>query len=207
MTTELELAFLRHAEEILTRAKESDAAKVAELFRLVFENPVGPRTFRFRPVSQWESEELTHALGVLAEVIVQYVAHFADPRGIPVTYYARQKRLAIYLDSLFSPLLREVVRRSGRDPFVDEAGRPVADRFLDEPILFLKQEARHKRFPKTKRGGNASVSALRERFHLKLRAKGLAPGEQGYELAPATREETARKKLLALLARRDLAPE
>jgi hypothetical protein len=207
MRIELELAFLRRAEEILTRPKESDAAKVADLFRLVFENRIGPRTFRFRPASEWEGEELARALDLLIEVIVQYVARFADPRGIPVTHYARQKRLAIYLDALFSPLLRETVRRSGRDPLVDDSGRPVTDRFLDEPILFLKQEARQKRFPKTKKGGNASVSALRERFHLKLGAKGLAPGERGYEIASATREETARKKLLALLARREIAPE
>lgn len=105
------------------------------------------------------------ALDRVERIVTQYVQLYQDPRVLPVTHYKRQKKLAIHLDGLFAPLLREVVLRSG-------IGLPVEDAFLDKPILFLKQEARMKGFPRNKKGGGVSRRALRERFQGKLVAKG-----------------------------------
>ena len=175
---ERDLVFLRHALEILETEKKSPAQKIEDLFIEIFERTGAQgRTFLFTPPMNWSTNVLELAITGIREVVVAYVRLFEDPRTIPVTHYRRQKKTAIHLDSQFSRVLREVVIRTGREKLRAEDGTPAHDEFLDEPILFLKQEARAGVFPKTKKGGGLSRKFMDERFEMKLFAKGYRPME------------------------------
>lgn len=170
---DLDLVRLDRISRILENERGNAAFRIENLFRYVF---IGEdfrnRELRFSPCTQWGASALYRAIGLIENIVTQYVQLYQDPRVLPVTHYKRQKKLAIHLDQLFAPVLREAVYRSGIESWRDSDGAPVEDPFLDKPILFLKQEARAKGFPRNKKGGGVSRRALRERFQEKLAAKG-----------------------------------
>jgi hypothetical protein len=173
-----DLIVLSRILRVLEREKESAAAKIGELFTLLFEgdNP-RQREFRISDPAGWDAEALARGLHFASELVTRYVQLYQDPRELPVTHSKRQKRVAIHLDEQFALLLREGVRRFGTDSLMED-GRPVEDAFVDKPILFLKQEARAKGFPRTRKGGGVSLRALRERFALRLAGKGVRTVEE-----------------------------
>lgn len=181
-----ELRALERMTEILEDTSTSPAQTLEALYETVFANErAGGRMFRLREIERWSWTALKKTLEAIERVATAYVQRFQDPRELPVTHSKRQKRLAIHLDEQFGPVLREAVVRSGIDPHRHEDGTPVPDPFLDEPILYLKQLARAKDFPHAKKGGGASLPALRERFTSKLADKGfrdLPPPSERFEI-------------------------
>ena len=173
-TVDQDLVRLHRIARMLSGEIKSPAFLLEELFDFVFldEHYARNRVLRLSTISEWTAASLNLAAEVIEKIVIHYVRLYQDPHSIPVTHYQKQKRLAIHLDALFAPVLRELVIRTGYETLKDDSGLPVKDSFLDEPILFLKQEARAKGFPKTKKGGGASIAALRERFELKLVSKG-----------------------------------
>jgi hypothetical protein len=123
----------------------------------------------------WSALEISRGLDFVKDIATRYAQLLQDPRAIPVTHYKRQKRIAIHLDAQFSCILREAAERSGALAWMNAEEKKAHDDFLDEPILFLKQEARKKGFPHVKKGGGVSLSALRERYESKLSDRGVRP--------------------------------
>jgi hypothetical protein len=171
-----DLILLSRALRVLDQERESAARKIGELFELLFEGE-NPREFRLSDPGAWDAQALARGLHFASEIVVRYVQLYHDPRELPVTHSKRQKRVAIHLDQQLRLLLREAVVRAGADSLREDDGTPATDDFLDEPILFLKQEARARGFPRTKKGGGASLRVLRERFAQKLEAKGVRSWE------------------------------
>ena len=154
----------------------SPAERISRVYAALFAGRVpAPRVMRLVNPSTWPSPDLVRAVASVREIVVRYVHYFQDPRELPVTHYRKQKAVAIHLDAEFGPLLRELVLRSGREALREADGTPAKDAFLDKPILFLKEEARAKKFPKTKGGEGVSIDAVRARFVAKLEAKGAFP--------------------------------
>ena len=168
MSTSRDLIFLAR----LLRELEKDhspAELISEISPWILGDGISNPPFRVNPAEKWAASTLVQAAHFIRGIVSRYVQIFQDPRNLPVTHSLRQKNVAIKLDQQFRILLREMVIRSGQ--VLDENGAAVKDDFLDEPILYLKQEARSKRFPKTKNRG-VKLSDLEARFDDKLQVKG-----------------------------------
>lgn len=155
---------------ILERDKEAAPFKLEEIYSVLFE---GVPRWELSSPAEWTVPELGRALEFVEEIVVRYTALFEDPRSFPVTYAKKQKRSAIFLDEQLGKVLREVAVRSGALEWMTGEERSAKDAFLDEPILFLKQEARKKGFPRTKKGGAVSLGILRERYREKQASRGV----------------------------------
>jgi hypothetical protein len=171
-----DFVLLNRVLKILDREKEAASFKVEELHVLLFERvSTDSGTWLLSNCREWSMIEISRGLDFVKGIVTLYVQLLQDPRAIPVTHYKRQKRIAIHLDAQFSCILREAAARSGALAWMNEEELRAHDAFLDEPILFLKQEARKKGFPRAKKGGGASLSALRERYESKLSDRGVKP--------------------------------
>lgn len=175
--------------EILERENQSPATSIDALYDFIFanetHNSTPGRLFRLCDSAKWNWLSVTRTVASIEPIVALYVQKFQDPRELPVTHSKRQKRVAIHLDEQFGPVLREAVVRSGLEALREEDGSPAKDPFLDEPILFMKQQARAKDFPKAKKNGGVSLPALRERFMMKLTAKGfrdVPPAGERFEI-------------------------
>lgn len=145
---------------ILRQDKVSPASCVEELYSYLFENRDVPvRQSALSALGEWQIDELRRAFDLSEEIIAQYTRRYYDPREIPVTYYKRERKVRRYLDEQFSRLFRELMERSGQ--------HPEAELITQEPIYYLMQQAREKKFPKSK-DGRASLGILRTRLHLGL---------------------------------------
>jgi hypothetical protein len=176
MTPDRDIVLLHRLLDLLEPEHEAPSFKVEKLYDLLFERPsTESRTWHLSDVSKWGNAQISNALGVVKEIVVHYVRLLQDPHSIPVTHYKRQKRVAIHLDEQFALLLRAAAERSGALEWMTDEERGQKDSFLDEPILFLKQEARKKGFPRVKKGGGVSLKALQERYETKLSDRGVRP--------------------------------
>lgn len=158
--------------------EEEDAPSflIDDLFPLVFgrfDSESGRWTLT--DPKSWTLYELKRALEFVERIATEYARIFYDPHAIPVTHYKRQKKIAIHLDQQFARCLREAASRSGAFSWMGPDELSERDHFLDEPILFLKQEMRKKGFPRVKKGGGPSRGAVRERYESKLRSRGVKP--------------------------------
>ncbi|RYZ73228.1 MAG: hypothetical protein EOP09_02185 [Proteobacteria bacterium] len=190
------ITHLKRAISILSESEESPARILEMLSTFVLRDlPVIEENEHATPVHK---ELLHEILPLIEEVVIRYVQLYQDPRDIPVTHYARQKSLAIQLDSDFSPIVREVVRAFGTAAPEDLEGH---DAFMDEPILFLKKEARDKKIAYESKS-RVELKALRDRFNMKLEGKGLITGKRDYVTSSENRQEIARQKMDLLLNRK-----
>lgn len=160
MTPDRQLIRLYQLTRILSDEDLELGERTAKLYENLFENEGVNRIWELGPgCENWHAEALDRALHYAREIIVRYTEYFYDPSHLPVTYYRRQRRVSSHLDQQLSPILREVVRRTGA---TDEP-----DLFLKEPIFYFKKEVRTRAYPKNKHG-RVSLELMRERFRLLL---------------------------------------
>ncbi|MBC7693490.1 MAG: hypothetical protein H7222_17120 [Methylotenera sp.] len=148
--------------------------RVEQLYAELFPEPSGrpsgrPAVFDLSTVNQWDMESLQRAVHFAEEITAHYAARYSDPRVIPVTYYRREKRIRRHFDQHFCHLFEEIMIRSRRLPKKDL----VKELVTEEPIYYLMQIAREKKFPKS-RDGHVILSVLKSRIHLDL-SKRLTP--------------------------------
>lgn len=136
------------------------AERIELIYAYLFANEgFGGERVELEPPRAWPNEALERAKSQAADIVARYTELFYDPSKLPVTHYRKQRRVSARLDELISPILREIVARTG------ETADP--DLFLNEPIFFLKKEARTRAFPKNKQG-RIGLDLVRERFRLLL---------------------------------------
>lgn len=176
-TPSQDIRFLEQLLQIFEKIEEPNTAILEEAHAFVIRRNVATE-------ANWKITDVDKAIGLISEIVPRYVNFFFDPRLFPVTHAQKQKSLAITLDKFFSNILWQKVRIN-EVPELVQPGEVVKDPFLDEPILFMKQEARGKNFPKNKRGELTHPEALIERFQEKLLAKGI----QGSRAAKQVRFE------------------
>lgn len=145
------------------------------------------RIYKLGDPREWHERQLLRVLHLILEIVPRYTQLFQNPQAIPVTHYKRQKTLSIHLDEQFAQVLHERVRRSKVGGMMDEQGGTISDPVLDAPILWLKEEARGKNFPKNKKGAVVSLKKLEERFESKLLDKGIRLLPQDPDDAPEER--------------------
>jgi hypothetical protein len=119
-------------------------------------------SFRLSPLNAWDPDSLARARHFAEEIVVLYVGYFYDPSRIPVTYYKREKAIRRHFDAQFARLFAEIIRRSGRIP--------EPELVTAEPIYYLLQKSREKRFPKgpKSQGHRPRRDTLKIRFHVDL---------------------------------------
>ena len=144
--------------------------QIEQLYKVQFEpwHSQGP-TIYLSEVKEWNPESLSQAAYFAEEITALYVHLYYDPRVIPVTYYKREKRIRRYYDQQFSILFKEIMERNHRT-FVKELA-------TEEPIYYLMQIAREKKFPRTK-DHHAMLSVLKTRIHLDLSHRLSAEGSE-----------------------------
>ena len=168
-----DLTFLNHLARTLDNEEATPAAILDEAYQLIFEEEFGrSRAVTLSDPTSVDERSLNRIIGFMIRIVPRYTQLYQDPHAIPVTHYQRQKKLAVHLDQQLTKMLWEKVLRA-QVPGLIENGLPVRDAFLDSPILFMKEDARTKRFPKNKRGGISNVQILVDRFEEKLLAKGI----------------------------------
>jgi hypothetical protein len=168
---ERDLTWMNHLSRDLNHEENTSVIILEEIYSEIFDDDRN-RARTLQDVNQWNAQTIDRAIDFLKRIVPRYAQLYQDPHAIPVTHYQRQKKLAIHLDQQFSKILWEKVRRADV-PGLLENGLPVKDAFLDSPVLFMKEDARTKRFPKNKKGAIVNLQLLIDRFEEKLLAKGI----------------------------------
>ena len=168
---ERDLTWMNHLARDLNHDEDTSVKILEEVYASIFDDERN-RARSILDVNQWNALTIDRAIDFLRRIVPRYAQLYQDPHAIPVTHYQKQKRLAIHLDQQFSKILWEKVKRAGVPGLLEE-GKPVKDAFLDSPVLFMKEDARTKRFPKNKKGAIVNLQLLVDRFEDKLLAKGI----------------------------------
>jgi hypothetical protein len=167
-----DLVFLTQLKRILDEQK-SELEILELIYEYIYDGHFNKRAKVLRDPGTYEDHALNRVIILFSLIVPRYVQLFQNPHGIPVTHSQKQKNLAIHLDQQFKKALWEKVKRAKVPGLLGDDGLPIKDPFLDEPILFMKQDARSKLFPKNKRGDIVNLQSLVERFAEKLTAKGI----------------------------------
>jgi hypothetical protein len=166
MSADRDLIRFNQILRILDKSHLSPESRLEQLYEYIFESEKRQIALSdSAEMEKWDDESLERALAFAMQVISLYVHFYYDPSRLRVTYYKRQRRVASWLDQNISPILKERIVRNG--------GIPEPELFLNEPIFFMKREARNRAFPKSK-NGSISLKILGERLQDKLIAKRVA---------------------------------